>query len=165
MTSRRTTTEQAEQKRLKATLVMERYVPWFTALICALASIFLPTEVKNQIERELANSAVTLVAIFIAVVATSMVVSLADSNVPGMKEVKTKQDVFRNYVNYHTESILVGSLSCILSFIAILVAKTPLNILHQIFFVVWLFTVAASFTLFLRVVFFLRRILIYLNQD
>lgn len=156
---------QTIEKQFDAVLATERYLPWVVAIVCAALSIAIPGVDKIQIEKDMANSVVTVVAIFIAFVATSMTVSLAESNVPGMKRVKSDPIAFRYYIDYHVACVFVGMASCILSFVAIYLARCPMNFLHQLFFVAWVFTVAASFTLFLRVVVFLRRVLVFFTLN
>lgn len=148
------------QKSYKRETIIALIYPYLISLILALVSIatFSKTLVL-KIEKDLANPILTLSAILIAFVATSMTIVLASLGLKAVKYMQTFPGVMKIFIGYHTQAIWMGMATCGMSLIAIIVADKPLNILHWLFFFIWSFCFFSSIITFVRVVHLLHRIL------
>jgi len=152
--------EDQKPQSFKAGKKKELWAPYFVAAIFAIASCMMPISMKLKIEKDLANPVLTMSAILIAFIATSMTIILASLGLKAMKHLQSIPGVLKGFVGYHTQAIWFGMIGCGLSMVAIIVSDKPYNIWHHLFFLIWSFCFYSAITTFVRVVHLLHRILI-----
>ena len=154
-------------QKMTSALFIEAYLPIIIATVLALVCLLLPVPIKARIEADLANPIITIVSILIAFIATSMTIILTGSSIPGIKKLLEYPNQYRYFIKYHTQTITAGVFCCCLSLVTIVIARyftdnntQIINILHQGYFTVWVFSFFLTVGFYVRVVSLLQKFLI-----
>lgn len=157
--------EQAEQKEEKIdtkpslALLVEKYHPSVLGIVASgLIGYYVPVDTRKLISETLANPLLSLLAIFVGFLSTSLTILLTATESEGIKKIRSAVQ-FRYLIGYHTETIALGASASILALIVLVAKPDGQNWKSGLLFYPWLFFSIASIIGFFRLIFVLPAIL------
>lgn len=142
-------------------LSVEKYYPYLVALSPVGFSFLLGSGMKSLIATQVANSVLTVLAIVIAFVSTSMTILLTapDNSAVAILRTTGGRRGLKNLISYHSQTVAWGLISCLLSLAVLIVCRNINSPLKHLTFILWVYLVALSLLLFERVVRLLHTLL------